>query len=36
MVVADDSLESQPAAVVVLDANGTILDRMKTTVGGKT
>jgi hypothetical protein len=36
MVVADDSLESKPAVVVVLDANGTILDRMKTTVGGKT
>jgi len=35
MVVADDNLESKPAVVVVLDANGTILDRMKTTVGGK-
>jgi hypothetical protein len=36
MVVADDSLESKPAVVVVLDANGTILDRMKTNIGGKT
>jgi hypothetical protein len=36
MVVADDNLESKPAVVVVLDASGTILDRMKTTVGGKT
>ena len=35
MVVADDSLESKPVTVVVLDAGGTILDRMKTTVGGK-
>jgi hypothetical protein len=36
MVVADDNLEAKPAVVVILDANGTILDRMKTTVGGKT
>jgi hypothetical protein len=35
MVVADDSLESKPAIVVVLDAAGTILDRMTTTVGGR-
>ena len=35
-VVADDSLESKPAVVVVLNADGTILDRMKTTIGGKT
>lgn len=36
MVVADDSLESKPAVVVVLDADGIILERMKTTVGGST
>jgi hypothetical protein len=36
MVVADDSLESKPAVVVVLNADGTVLDRMKTTIGGKT
>ena len=36
MVVADDSLESKPAVVVVLTADGTVLDRMKTTIGGKT
>jgi hypothetical protein len=36
MVVADDSLESKPAVVVVLNADGIILDRMKTTIGGKT
>ena len=35
MVVADDNLESKPAIVVVLDAAGTILDRMTTTVGGR-
>jgi hypothetical protein len=36
MVVADDSLESKPAVVVVLNADGTVLDRMKTIIGAKT
>jgi hypothetical protein len=35
VVVADDSLESKPAVVVVLNADGIILDRMKTIIGGK-
>jgi hypothetical protein len=35
VVVADDSLESKPAVVVVINADGTILDRMKTIIGGK-
>ena len=34
MIVADDSLETKPAVVVVLGDGGIILDRLKTTVGG--